>query len=527
MRIEDRRSRTSIHHPQSAILKEEIVQTLWQILRNRARTLLKNPGLMLIVMITIMLTPGVGANTAVFSVAGATGQSSGGPLDPKELEQFLDGFLAEHLEKERIPGAAFVMVKDGKIFFKKGYGFANLARQQRVSPDSTIFRIGSISKVFTADAVMQLADRGAIDLNVDVNQYLKRVKVPGTFTEPVTAAHLISHTAGFDEIRPGTQAPEREGVLPLADFLRPRLVRLWQPGQIPMYSTYGMTLAGALVEDVSGVPFEDYLAKNIWRPLGMKRTNITVPPALADDVAIGYEYVESVKTQQAQKWEWYHTTPASSINSTAADMAVWMIAHLQKGQYGDARIFSERAAREMLRTHATGHPRLHGLAYGFAEEMYGELRLLEHGGNMAGFSSQVVLIPERNAGFFLVNHGENSQLRDHLKWTLLERYYGPSRKASVPASAPDFNARGHLFAGKYGSVTYCHSCQGRQPGLTFQVTNNSDGSLSLNGGRWIEVEPLLFVREDGSSKIAFRADALGRITHMFFGGFWTFEKLMP
>src|SRR5262245_63070913 len=138
---------------------------------------------MLIVMIT--LTLGVGANTAVFSVAGATGQSSSGPLDPKELEQFLDNFMAEHLEKERIPGAAFVMVKDGKIFFKKGYGFANLARQQRVSPDSSIFRIGSISKVFTADAVMQLADRGVIDLNVDVNQYLKRVKVTVTFKEEV------------------------------------------------------------------------------------------------------------------------------------------------------------------------------------------------------------------------------------------------------------------------------------------------------------------------------------------------------
>src|SRR5262249_40727514 len=187
---------------------------------------------------------------------------------------------------------------------------------------------------------------------------------------------------------------------------------------------YGMTLAGALVEDVSGLPFEDYLAKNIWKPLGMSRTNITVPPALADDVAIGYEYDENNKMYQPQRWEWYQTTPASSIKETAADMAVWMIAHLQQGQYGEARLFSPQAAREMLRTHATGHSKLHGLAYGFAEEMYGELRLLEHGGDMAGFSSQIVLIPGREAGFFLVNHREKNPPPTPLKWALVGADFG-------------------------------------------------------------------------------------------------------
>jgi CubicO group peptidase (beta-lactamase class C family) len=144
-------------------------------------------------------------------------------------------------------------VKDGEIFFRKGYGFSNLERKEPVSPDKTIFRIGSISKVFTAEAVVQLADREAIDLHTDVNRYLKRVKVPATFAESVTAAQLLSHTAGFDEIRPGTQAPDQGSVLSLPDFLGPRLVRLWRPGQICMYSTYGITLAGALVEDVSGL----------------------------------------------------------------------------------------------------------------------------------------------------------------------------------------------------------------------------------------------------------------------------------
>lgn len=461
------------------------------------------------------------------ATANSPTKMSNGPIDPKEFEQFLDSFFAEQMQKEHIPGAAFAFVKDNKVFFKKGYGFANLERRQRVSPDSTIFRIGSISKVFTAEAVIQLADQGKVSLTADVNRYLKRVKVPATFTQQVTAAHLISHTAGFDEIRPGTQAPDKESVLPLADFLRGRLVRLWQPGQIPMYSTYGITLAGLLVEDVSGMAFEDYLAKNIWHPLAMSRTCISVPPALADDTAVGYEFVKDSGTHQPQKWEWYHTTPASSINSTAADMATWIIAHLQNGRYGDVRILSEQAAREMHRTHATGHPKIHGLAYGFDEDMYGDIRMLEHSGNMAGFSSLVILIPGQNAGFFVVNHGENSQLRDNLKWALMERYYSPMHKASVPEPSEDFNARAHLFVGRYGAITYCHTCQGREPGMVLRVNANTDGTLTLNGRRWIEVEPLLFVREDGASKIAFRADAMGRITHMFSGGFWVFEKMVP
>ena len=463
-----------------------------------------------------MVAPVVAPNAQV--------KTRNGPEDPKELEQFLDGFFAEQMEKGHIPGAAFILVKNNQVFFKKGYGWANLDRKTPVSPDSTVFRIGSISKVFTADAILQLADRRKLNLHTDVNRYLKHLKIPETFTESVTAAHLISHTAGFDEIRPGTQAPTQDGVLPLSDFLQTRLVRLWRPGQIPMYSTYGITLAGLLVEDVSGMSFESYLLRNIWQPLGMRRTSITVPSALSSDVAIGYEYVNG--SYQPQSWEWYHTTPASSINSTAADMAKWMIAHLQKGVYGSVRILSDNAVSGMFVTQATGHPRLHGVSYGFEEEAFGDLPMLQHGGNVAGFSSLVVLIPKFNTGFFVVTHGENSQLRENLKWALLVRYYS-GKNMRVPQPPLDFNSRAHLFVGRYGLITYCHTCPGRQPTFTLTVTSKTDGTLSLNGKQWIEVEPMLFVREDGASKIAFRADATGRITHMFSGGFWVFEKLFP
>lgn len=457
-------------------------------------------------------------------------KSVNGPTDPRELEKFLDAILAEQMEKQHIPGAVFIFVKDGKVFFSKGYGFANLERQQRVVPEQTLFRIGSISKVFTATAVLQLADRKRINPHTDVNRYLRKLKVAETFPEPVTAAHLITHTAGFDEIRPGTQGPNAASVLPLADFLRTRLVRIEAPGETIAYSTYGITLAGLLIEEVSGMSFESCLAKNVLKPLGMNRTNITVPAELADDLALGYEYVNGVN--QPQAYEWYHTTPASSINSTAMDMARFMIMNLQNGRYGKARILSNDAARDMHLQHATGHAQMPGVTYGFFEDDYQGLRILEHGGNMAGFSSQLVLLPERNAGFFMVNHHENSNLRDTVKWALLERYYPPAvhRPApSIPQPRPDFNQRASSFIGTYRWNTYCRSCGARPMafGPTLKVTSNSDGTLSLSNSRkrWMELEPLLFIREDGGGKIAFRMNRAGKITHMFAGGFWVFERM--
>jgi CubicO group peptidase (beta-lactamase class C family) len=210
--------------------------------------------------------------------------STRGPTDAKELEQFLDKIFTAEMEKEHIPGAAFVFVKDGAVLFSKGYGFVDLERSKPVSTERTIFRIGSISKLFTATAVVQLADRRKLDLQNDVTRYLKKVKVPATYPQPITAAQLLSHTAGLDEIRPGTQAPNSEGVLPLADFLQTRLARIRAPGEVISYSTYGITLAGELIEEVSGMSFESYLQRNIWQPLGMDRTSISVPESEASDL---------------------------------------------------------------------------------------------------------------------------------------------------------------------------------------------------------------------------------------------------
>jgi CubicO group peptidase (beta-lactamase class C family) len=446
-----------------------------------------------------------------------------GPTDAKELEQFLDKLFTEEMEKEHIPGAVFVFVKDGAVFFSKGYGFVDLERTNPVSPERTIFRIGSISKLFTATAVVQLADRGKLNLQEDVNRYLKKVKVPATYPQPITAAQLLSHTAGLDEIRPGTQAANSAGVLTLPAFLQTRLTRIRPPGEVISYSTYGITLAGELIEELSGTSFESYLKTNIWQPLGMNRTSITVPESQAGDLAVGYEYGGGVN--QPQPYEWYHTTPASSINSTALDMSKFMLMHL--ATRGTAkRVMSERALRDMQSTHARGNPKIPGVAYGFFEDEYQGLRILEHGGNVAGFSAQLILLPEENAGFFMVNHHENSNLRDTVKWAILERYYSNPAAIKVPLAKDENKTRAAMFAGTYRWNVFCHTCSQSASGLVLRVSSNEDGTVKLSNSshRWIEVEPMLFVRDDGQSKIAFQSDKSGQVKYLYSVGFWVFEK---
>jgi hypothetical protein len=208
-------------------------------------------------------------------------------------------------------------------------------------------------------------------------------------------------------------------------------------------------------------------------------------------------------------------------------MAKFMIAHLDSGPAGGARILSERALRFMQRQHATMHPRLPGYALGFYEDYVGRLRVIEHGGNMAGFSSQMVLIPEHNAGFFYVGHREGSSFRDEVKEAVLRRYY-PSARQRIPRPQPraEFRKRVSDFTGRYIPMTGCSSCKPRRAPYVMTVAASSDSSaISFAGSNWVEVAPDLFAQHAGTGYIAFRRDTAGKVSEIFAGGFWSFERV--
>jgi CubicO group peptidase (beta-lactamase class C family) len=206
------------------------------------------------------------------------------------LEQSLDEVISSQLESLQVPGATVAVVQDGELLLAKGYGYAELERNARVDGERTLFRTGSAGKLFTWTAVMQLVEQGRLDPHVDVNQYLD-FTIPATFPEPVTLAHLMTHTTGFEDVPEPLFLLREEQLMPLDQYVKQHQpARVFPPGQARAYSNYGTALAGYIVERVSGEPFYAYVENHIFAPLGMERSTLRqpVPAELADDLAAGY-----------------------------------------------------------------------------------------------------------------------------------------------------------------------------------------------------------------------------------------------
>lgn len=462
--------------------------------------------------------------------------SPGNSVGAKELEALFDPVFAERMEKLHIPGAVVAVVKDGRTVFSKGYGVADVERKTPVVPDRTIFRIGSITKVFTALAVMQLADRGKLKLGDDVNKHLKSLRVPDAFARPITFHDLLTHSAGLDEISPGRRTGDESKVVPLGEFLKTRIVRHLPPGEIISYTTYHPALAALAVEEITGTPFKAYLRQNVFEPLGMGRTSIaSVPGEFRQDLATGYEY-DGGKYQKLP-FQWFHTYPASDINSTAADMARFMVANLQHGALEGKRILSEAASREMQATHFRNHPRVPGWAYGFYEGEQNGLRFVEHGGSMDdGYSALMTLLPEKNVGIFLACNTEGGAfgIGGAVKHAFLERFYPAPTKPQVPQTKNPPPDALRKFAGKYRPIIYCHTCppgSGAYLPEPFEVQVTDDGMLSFAGGRWKQIEPLLFVRTDGEGAgrvlLGFKENRQGAVAYMFQDAYLVSERVQP
>lgn len=440
-----------------------------------------------------------------------------GPTDPHELEVFIDGVMAAQMEAYHIPGATISVVKDGKLFFAKGYGYADLESRKPVIANQTIFRIGSISKLFTWTAVMQLAEQGKLDMNADVNTYLTDFKIPDTYPEPITLAHLMTHTAGFEESYRRLLARNADEVKPLGEYLANNMpARVRPPGEIAAYSNYGAGLAAYIVEEVSGMSFDDYVKENIYNPLDMQHSIFRqpLPPELASNMAVGYTYENGA--YKAGEFEYISITPSGSMSATSTDMAKFMIAHLEDGRYGGVRIFREGTAQEMHRRQFSHDPRINGMSYGFGEGRFNGRKNIGHGGGTNYFSSLLVLLPEENVGLFVsFNTPAKSGAQVELLNAFLNRYY-PVPDSSSLQPPVDFRQRAGRFTGSYRSTRSVYTTYEKVSGLmmTNDVSATEDGLIFLSK-QWVEVEPLVFHEVGGQQTLIFREDRQGRITHIF------------
>jgi CubicO group peptidase (beta-lactamase class C family) len=204
--------------------------------------------------------------------------ASGHTLESTDLQAFFDGIIPMQLERSDIAGASVLVMKDGDILLKKGYGYADEKTKKSVDPNTTIFRLASISKLFTWVSVMQLEEQGKLDIDTDINRYLD-FEIRPAFGKPITLRNLMTHTGGFEEETRDIIITDPKWAVSLRDFLiqnQPR--RLFPPGAIPAYSNYGVGLASYIVQRVSGEPFEQYVEGHIFGPLGMTHSTFYQPP---------------------------------------------------------------------------------------------------------------------------------------------------------------------------------------------------------------------------------------------------------
>ena len=192
-----------------------------------------------------------------------------GPTDPAEVQAFLDKLFGQEMQAHHIAGAAVSVVKDGKLLFAKGYGYADREKGIPVDAAQKLFRIGSVTKLFTWTAVMQLVAQGKLNLDADVNTYLD-FRIPETYPQPITLRHLLTHTAGFEDQHVALVALKEEDLAPPRAWLVSHIpARVRPPGERAAYSNYGAALAGYIVARVAGESYSQYVQDHLLNPLGM------------------------------------------------------------------------------------------------------------------------------------------------------------------------------------------------------------------------------------------------------------------
>ena len=445
------------------------------------------------------------AQAAAAAPAAAPAASAPGhELTAQDAQAWLDGLMPTALRTARTPGAVISIVKDGQVLFEKGYGVSDEKTNAPVDPQRTLFRPGSTSKLFTWTAVMQLVEQGKLDLDVDVNKYLD-FQVPPLNGQPITLRQIMTHRAGFEERIKDLVAfdlPET----PLGEVLAGNMpARIYPAGTASAYSNYATGLAGHIVERVSGMPFNDYIERNVFGPLGMKHSTFRqpLPDALKADMSVGYE--EAGKPGKG--FEVVNIPPAGSLSSTGEDMAHFMIAHLADGRYGDAQILKPETARMMHTTITRPFPDLNGIALGFYQTNINGHRVIAHGGDLNYFHSDLFLFLDDHVGLFvsvnaLGKEGLGEGIRDDVYHEFADRYF-PHAEPVQAIDEATAKAHAQLIAGRYqttrrGETTFLSLINMIQPTT---IAANPDGTITtkllLQPQTFVETRPYLWHQVGG------------------------------
>ena len=452
-------------------------------------------------------------------------------LTAADADAWLDGYLPYALKTGDIAGAVVAVVKDGEVLTERGYGYADVAAKKPVDPKLTLFRPGSVSKLFTWTAVMQLVEAGKIDLDADVNQYLD-FKIPAREGKPITMRNLMQHTAGFEEQAKGiiTENPKAPGFEALLKAWVPE--RVFAPGTTPAYSNYGAALAGYIVQRLSGESFDSYIDKHIFEPLEMTHSTFRqpLPPELAPLMSKGYRTASG----EPGAFEIVGPAPAGSLSSPGEEMAHFMIAHLQGGEYHGKRILSAATAQMMHDSPLTLLPPLNRMELGFFETNVNGHEVIGHLGDTEYFHTSLHLFMQEGVGLYvsfnsLGKEAAAGSLRGALFQDFADRYF-PAPRPESRVDAKTAAAHAALMSGSWTNSRNSQSSFLSLIGFLGQVQMgvDKDGGLlvpaltGLNGEprHWVEIAPFVWLDTGSHDRLAAKV-VDGKAVR------WSFDLLSP
>ncbi len=473
-------------------------------------------------------------NSQAVPAYAAAGSAKPAPaLTTQDLTPFLDGLVPYAIRRADIAGAVVMVVKDGKVIFAKGYGFSDLQKHTPVDPANTLFRPGSTSKLFTWTAVMQQVQAGKLNLDTDVNRYLD-FKIPDKFGKPITLRNLMTHSAGFEEVIQDLIVDKQSQMMPLGAYLKSHIPdRIYPPGQIIAYSNYGAALAGYIVQRVSGEPYNEYIQKHIFGPLGMNHSTFDQPlPAnLAPMMAKGY--VNAGQIDKPHPFEFVVPAPAGAGTSSGIDMSHFMLAYLQGGRYNGGTILDPATIREMWTLQLAPAPGMSGFDLGFYQENRNGVEIVGHAGDTNVFHTDLHLMPVQHVGFFMSFNsagkaGAAEGVRTQIFRNFLDRYY--PYVAAQPPTVSDPKPDAARVSGWYESSRRTEHALRLVYALSqTQVSARPDGTIEVamlqtpgeDPERWREVGPLYYQQVNGQAHLKFTADANGKIVS------WTTDDFIP
>ncbi len=455
-------------------------------------------------------------------------------MDAKVVIERIDKAAKDVMQAHDLVGAAVVVVQHGKTIALRGYGLTNLQEKTPVDPERTLFRIGSISKALTLLTLTRLVDQNKLNLSDDVQQSFGPIDNPHKYRKPITIQNLMTHTTGLDQIGTGRHIRHHELALKqrkarrssIGAFLRANNLRRVSPaGDFYRYDTYGTTLAGAIIEKTIGKPYAEAMRQEMFNTLGMAHTFVEAPDDQFNDLATGYERIAG--SNVAEPYEVYLTTPASSIDATAADMGRLLEALTGDGANQAGRLLSAEMTRQVLHPQFRPHPEFPGVTHGLHEsfEASGEfarpIRSVDHGGVMAGFRSLMSILPDHGVGVFVVSNTSGVARRNELASRVMRVIVDqlPAIPIREPFAVPPRNVEGNLneYAGVYSYGVYCHSCTpaefatGAWPPNRPAVVRVTNGALTIQENEFFSRGSDVFVRADGEQMVFFGRDAVGDI----------------